>query len=116
MPYSPAVHHLIGNEQLAKMKKSAILINTARGGVVDDAALIEALQSRTIAAAGLDVFENEPKFNPAFLQLKNVVLAPHIASSSTATRRNMAMLAAKSLVAALSGEVPPNLLNPEVKK
>ena len=116
MPYSPVVHHLIGKEQLAKMKKGAILINTARGGVVNDAALIEALQNRTIAAAGLDVFENEPKFNPAFLQLKNVVLAPHIASSSTATRRNMAMLAAKNLVAALSGGVPPNLLNPEVKK
>lgn len=116
MPYSPAAHHLIGREQLAKMKKTAILINAARGGVVDDAALIEALQNRTIAAAGLDVFENEPKFNPAFLQLKNVVLAPHIASSSAATRRNMAMLAAKNLVAALTGGVPPNLLNPEVKK
>jgi len=111
MPYSPAVHHLIGKEQLAKMKKSAILINAARGGVVDDAALIHALKNGVIAAAGLDVFENEPKFNPAFLQLKNVVLAPHIASSSEATRRNMAMLAAKNLVAALTGKVPPNLLN-----
>jgi len=82
MPYSPAVHHLIGKEQLAKMKKSAILINAARGGVVDDAALIHALKNGVIAAAGLDVFENEPKFNPAFLQLKNAIekrraRAPH---------------------------------------
>ena len=74
--------------------------------------MIEALRRGTIAAAGLDVFENEPKFNPAFLELKNVILAPHIASSSTATRYNMAMLAAQNLVAALTGKKPPNLLNP----
>jgi len=112
MPYSAAAHHLIGGAELAKMKKTAILINAARGSVVDDAALVAALKSGGIAAAGLDVFENEPKFSPDFLSLKNVVLAPHIASSSTATRRNMAMLAAKNLVAALTGAVPPNLLNP----
>jgi len=112
VPYSPATHHLIGKNELEQMKPKAILINASRGGVVDDAALIEALRSGTIAGAGLDVYENEPKLNPAFLELKNVVLAPHIASSSKATRLNMAMLAAQNLVAALTGGKPPNLLNP----
>ena len=115
-PYSPDSHHLIGAAQLAKMKKTAILIHAARGGVVDDAALITALNSGTIAAAGLDVFENEPKINPEFLKLRNIVLAPHIASATTNTRRNMAMLAARNLAAALTGERPPNLLNPEALK
>ena len=115
-PYSPATHHLIGAEQLARMKPGAILIHAARGGVVDDAALIAALKQGPITAAGLDVYENEPNFNPEFLSLKNVVLAPHIASATTTTRRNMAMLAARNLVAALGGARPPNLLNPEVLK
>jgi lactate dehydrogenase-like 2-hydroxyacid dehydrogenase len=112
-PYSPETHHLIGAAQLAKMKPSAILIHAARGGVVDDMALIEALEKGKIAAAGLDVYENEPKFNPAFLKFKNVVLAPHIASATTNTRRNMAMLAAQNLVAALTTGNPLNLLNPK---
>jgi gluconate 2-dehydrogenase len=112
VPYSPATHHLIGKAELKQMKPTAILINASRGGVVDDAALIEALRSGTIAGTGLDVFENEPKFNPKFLELKNVVLAPHIASSSKATRHKMAMLAAENLVAALTTGHPPNLLNP----
>jgi lactate dehydrogenase-like 2-hydroxyacid dehydrogenase len=112
-PYSPATHHLIGAAQLAKMKPGAILIHAARGGVVDDAALIAALKNGPLAAAGLDVYENEPKLDPEFLKLKNVVLAPHIASATTSTRRNMAMLAARNLVAALGGERPPNLLNPD---
>jgi lactate dehydrogenase-like 2-hydroxyacid dehydrogenase len=112
VPYSQATHHLIGKTELKQMKPTAILINASRGGVVDDAALIEALRSGTIAGAGLDVFENEPKFNPGFLELKNVVLAPHIASSSKATRNKMAMLAAENLVAALTTGHPPNLLNP----
>lgn len=115
-PYSADSHHLIGAVQLAQMKKTAILIHAARGGVVDDAALIAALNNGTIAAAGLDVFENEPKFNPEFLKLRNVVLAPHIASATTNTRRNMAMLAARNLAAALTGERPPNLLNPDALK
>jgi len=113
VPYSTATHHLIGKRELEQMKPTAILINAARGGIVDDSALIEALRKGTIAGAGLDVFENEPKLNPGFLDLKNVVLAPHIASSSKATRYNMAMLAAKNLVAALTGKKPPNLLNPD---
>ncbi len=113
VPYSPATHHLIGAAQLAKMKPSAILINSTRGGVVDDAALVVALKNGTIRGAGLDVYENEPKLNPEFLLLDNVVLAPHVGSSTEATRKAMAMLAAKNLVAALNGETPPNLLNPE---
>jgi gluconate 2-dehydrogenase len=112
VPYSSETHHLIGKRELEQMKTSAILINASRGGVVDDAALIEALRSGIIAGAGLDVFENEPKFNPKFLELKNVVLAPHIASSSKATRHKMAMLAAENLVVALTIGHPPNLLNP----
>ena len=116
VPYSPATHHLIGAAQLAKMKPSAILINSTRGGVVDDAALVAALKNGAIRGAGLDVYENEPKLNPEFLLLDNVVLAPHVGSSTEATRKAMAMLAAKNLVAALKGETPPNLLNPEARR
>ncbi|MDP1537948.1 MAG: D-glycerate dehydrogenase [Burkholderiales bacterium] len=112
-PYTPQTHHLIGAPQLVKMKPTAILINSTRGGVVDDAALIAALKNGTIRAAGLDVFENEPRFNPGFLDLDNVVLAPHVGSSTEATRQAMAMLAAQNLVAVLRGETPPNLLNPD---
>jgi len=112
MPYNPATHHIMDAGKLAKMKPGAILINAARGGVVDDAALIDALRRGVIAGAGLDVFENEPALNPEFLKLTNVVLTPHIASSSETTRRNMAMLAAENLVAALTTGKPPNLLNP----
>lgn len=114
VPYSQAVHHLIGAAQLAKMKPSAVLVNIARGGVVDDAALVEALRDGRIAAAGLDVFENEPALHPGFLQLDNVVLTPHIASSTRGTRIAMARLAADNARAALAGRVPPSLLNPEV--
>lgn len=112
VPYSPSTHHIIGSAELAKMKPGAILINAARGGVVDDAALIEALQSGHLAGAGLDVFENEPALSKAFINMKNVVLTPHIASSSAVTRHAMAMLAAQNLVAALTTGKPPNLLNP----
>ncbi len=111
VPYSPETRHLIGKRELEQMKPTAILVNASRGGVVDDAALIEGLRSGMIAGAGLDVFENEPKLHPGFLELKNVVLAPHIASSSKATRHKMAMLAAENLVAALTTGNPPNLLN-----
>jgi lactate dehydrogenase-like 2-hydroxyacid dehydrogenase len=115
VPYSPATHHYIGAAELKLMKPTAILINSTRGGVVNDAALIAALKNGTIRAAGLDVFENEPKLNPGFLELKNVVLAPHVGSSTEATRRAMAMTAAKNAVAVLTGGTPPNLLNPEAK-
>lgn len=113
VPYSPATHHLIGAARLAKMKRSALLVNAARGGVVDDTALIAALKAGRIAGAGLDVFENEPNFAKEFLELKNVVLAPHIGSSTEATRRKMAMTAAENLVLALTAGRPPNLVNPE---
>jgi glyoxylate reductase len=95
------------------MKPTATLVNIARGGIVDDVALIDALKSGKIAAAGLDVFENEPAFHPDFLQLKNVVLTPHIGSASLPTRRAMAYLTADNLIAALTGQRPPNLLNAE---
>lgn len=111
VPYTPETHHLIGAAQLKMMKPTAVLINSTRGGVVDDAALIEALRAGTIRAAGLDVFEGEPNLNPGFLQLDNVVLAPHIGSSTESTRRAMAMTAARNLVAALTGHRPPNLIN-----
>ncbi|HKQ30605.1 MAG TPA: D-glycerate dehydrogenase [Burkholderiales bacterium] len=112
VPYSRETHHLIGAKEIARMKSTAILVNVARGGVVDDAALIHALQQRQIAGAGLDVYEGEPKLNPGFLDLANVVLAPHIASSTEATRREMAMTAARNLVAALTQGRPLNWVNP----
>ena len=116
VPYSPQTHHLIGAAQLAKMKPTAILINSTRGGVVDDAALIDVLKKGGIRGAGLDVYENEPKLNPEFLKLDNVVLAPHVGSSTEATRKAMAMLAAQNLVAALQGKLPPTLINPEARR
>jgi len=116
LPYSAASHHLIGAKPLAMMKPTATPVNIARGGIVDDAALIAALKSGQIAAAGIDVFENEPAFNPEFLALKNVVLTPHIGSASVSTRRAMAYLTADNLIAALTGKRPPNLLNPDTFK
>ena len=114
LPYSPATHHSIGAAELALMKPTAHLINVARGGIVDDAALIAALRERRLRGAGLDVFEGEPSLNPGFLELDNVVLTPHIGSSSRATRMAMAMRGADNLIAALSGQRPPDLLNPDV--
>jgi glyoxylate reductase len=116
LPYSPESHHLIGAAQLAMMKPKATLVNIARGGIVDDAALIAALRKGQIGAAGLDVFENEPAFNPDFLTLKNVVLTPHIGSASGPTRVAMAYCAADNLIAALTGQRPPSLLNPDTYK
>jgi glyoxylate reductase len=115
LPFTPETKHYIGAGELALMKPSAVLINMARGGIVDDVALIEALKKRTIWAAGLDVYEDEPRLNPGFLELRNVVLSPHIASASAPTRKAMAMTAAKNLAAALAGTVPPNLLNPDYR-
>ena len=93
------------------MKPAAILINTARGGVVDDVALIAALKAKQISGAGLDVFEGEPALHPDFLTLDNVVLTPHIGSATRATRLGMARLAAENLMAALAGKAPPNQVN-----
>lgn len=114
LPYSPAVHHAIGAAELARMKPTATLTNIARGGVVDDGALVEALQAGHIAAAALDVYEGEPKLHPGLLDLPNVVLTPHIASATAATRKAMADLAADNLIAALTGGRPPTPVNPEV--
>lgn len=114
LPYSPQSHHLIGAAELALMKRTATLVNIARGGIVDDAALIAALRAGRIAAAGLDVFENEPAFDPGFLTLSNVVLTPHIGSATESTRRAMANCAANNLIAALTGGNPPNILNPRI--
>jgi gluconate 2-dehydrogenase len=98
VPYSAASHHSIGAAELALMRPSATLINIARGGVVDDAALATALRDKRIAAAGLDVYEGEPKLHPDLLTVPNVVLTPHIASATAGTRRAMAMLAVDNLI------------------
>ena len=118
VPYSAASHHLVGAAELALMKPGATLTNIARGGIVDDTALAQALRERRIAAAGLDVFEGEPAVHPELLALPNVVLTPHIASASIPTRRAMANLAVDNLLAALGvGPLkgrPPTALNPGV--
>lgn len=114
VPYSQATHHAIGAAELALMKPTAVLVNIARGGVVDDDALVAALRDGRIAAAGLDVFEDEPNLRLGFLELENVVLTPHIASSTRSTREAMARLAMRNLGDALAGRRPPSLLNPEV--
>ena len=114
LPYSPSAHHAIGAAELARMKPTATLVNIARGGIVDDAALAEALANKTIAAAGLDVFEGEPQLHPGLLRAANVVLTPHIASASLPTRLAMAHLAADNLIAYFSGKPLLTPLNPEV--
>ena len=114
LPYSAESHHCIGAAEIALMKPTATLVNVARGGIVDEDALAAALRERRIAAAGLDVFEGEPRVNPVLLSLPNVVLTPHIASATLPTRHAMAALAADNLIAALTGATPPTPLNPEV--
>lgn len=114
VPYKPETHHLISGPELEKMKSTAFLINTSRGPVVDEAALVRALQQNQIAGAGLDVFEREPEVDPGLLPLPNVVLAPHIASASLTTRGKMALLAARNLDDCLRGRRPNHLVNPEV--
>jgi glyoxylate reductase len=114
VPLTKQTHHLIGEKELKMMKKDAYLINTARGPVVDEKALVKALKEGWIKGAALDVFENEPEIEPELLKLDNVVLAPHIASASYATRSKMSVMVAENIIKALNGEVPPNLVNPEV--
>jgi glyoxylate/hydroxypyruvate/2-ketogluconate reductase len=116
LPYSAESHHAIGAREIALMKPTATLVNIARGGIVDDAALAQALRDKRIAAAGLDVFEGEPKVHPDLLTVPNVVLTPHIASATVPTRKAMANLAADNLVGYLVNGQPLTPLNPEILK
>lgn len=114
VPMTEETYHLIGEEQLSLMKRGAYLINTARGPVVDEEALVKALKNGILAGAGLDVFEREPHIHPELLQLNNTVLTPHIGTSTMETRIAMAKMAAKNLIAFFEGKQPPNVVNPEV--
>ena len=116
VPLTEKTRHLIGAEALRAMKPSAILINTARGPVVDETALLTALREKWIAGAGLDVYENEPALTPGLTECANAVLLPHVGSATIETRTKMARLAVDNLLAGLAGKVPPNCLNPEVFK
>ena len=111
VPLLPETHHLIGESELRMMKSSACLINTARGPIVDESSLVEALKMGRIRAAGLDVYENEPLLSPGLAELDNVVLLPHFGSATVETRTRMANMAADNLLAGLRGERPPNCLN-----
>jgi glyoxylate reductase len=110
---TPATHHMMNAERLRKMKPTAVLVNSSRGPVIDEAALAEALRTGVIFAAGLDVFEKEPEVHPDLLELDNVVIIPHLGSASVDTRIAMGLLAADNLIAALEGRRPPTLINPE---
>lgn len=108
VPLTPDTRHMIGEAELAKMKPTAVLVNTSRGPVVDEAALADALKNRVIWAAGLDVYENEPDVHPTLRALDNVVLLPHIGSATMKTRRNMGLVAVRNIAAVLEGNEPPN--------
>jgi lactate dehydrogenase-like 2-hydroxyacid dehydrogenase len=116
VPLTPGTRHYIGEKELKLMKKTAILINASRGPVVDEKALLKALQEKQIWAAGLDVFENEPEIVPGLLELDNVVVVPHIASATTETRINMGKIALNNIVKVLNGQPPETCVNPEVLK
>jgi glyoxylate reductase len=116
VPLTPQTQHLLSKPQFESMKRTAILINTSRGPVVDEAALVEALAAKKIAGAGLDVYEREPAVHPGLISMPNVVLTPHIASATTRTRSEMSAMAARNMATALRGGRPPNLLNPEAKR
>ena len=111
---TPETHHLMSVDEFEAMKPTAVLVNTSRGPVVDEAALADALASGTIAAAGLDVFEEEPNVHPKLFECENALVLPHIASASVTTRTRMCMMAAENMLAGLKGERPPNIVNPEV--
>jgi len=115
-PLTPETQHLLSTAQFTAMKRTAILVNTSRGPVIDEAALVQALQARLIAGAGLDVYEREPAVHPGLLAMPNVVLTPHIASATVRTRSEMSAMAARNMATAVRGGRPPNLLNPEVKR
>lgn len=110
VPYRPSTHHFIGPPQLARMKKTAVLIHAGRGGVVDDAALATALEARTIAAAAVDCFEAEPNVHPGLLNCPNLLLSPHIGSATPGTRMSMMVLALENLAVGLQGGTPPNVV------
>ncbi|MGZ6503349.1 MAG: NAD(P)-dependent oxidoreductase, partial [Tumebacillaceae bacterium] len=114
LPYAQESHHLFDASMFRRMKRTAYLVNTARGSVVDEAALVEALQNGEIAGVGLDVFENEPQVHPGLLELPNVVLAPHLGSATLETRTKMAELAVENLLRVLQGEPPVSLVNADV--
>jgi glyoxylate reductase len=116
VPLTTETQHMLSTAQFGQMKRSAILINTSRGPVVDEAALVQALAAKVIAGAGLDVYEREPAVHPGLVSMPNVVLAPHIASATVRTRSEMSAMAARNMATAARGGRPPNLVNPEVKK
>lgn len=116
VPLFPSTHHLIGEKELQMMKKTAVLINTSRGPVVDEKALVKALKEKWIFGAGLDVYEHEPEITEELKKLDNVVLQPHSASSTFETRTKMAIMAAENMIAGLKGEIPPNCVNKEIFK
>jgi len=111
VPLTPDTHHLVNSELLSLMRPTAVLINTARGPIVDEEALIKALRDKKIAAAGLDVFENEPEIPAELLELENAVLLPHIGSASIETRTKMALMAAENAIAVIQGTEPPARVN-----
>ena len=114
VPLNDSTYHLINNAALKQMKSTAILVNTSRGSVIDERALIDALKNNKIYGAGLDVYENEPDINPALLECRNVVLLPHIGSATISTRRAMAKITAENVILALSGKTPKYCVNPSV--
>jgi len=114
VPLLPDTRHLISAPQLARMKRTAYLINTSRGPVVDEAALLAALEAGQIAGAALDVHEKEPQVHPGLMKRADVILTPHIASASVETRTRMATIAAENVIAVFAGRRPPTALNPEV--
>jgi glyoxylate reductase len=114
VPLLPDTRHLISSATLAKIKPTAYIINTSRGPVVDEAALVAALEAKKLAGAALDVYEREPQVHPGLIGRSDVVLAPHLASASLETRTKMACIAAENVVAMFDGRRPPNILNPEV--
>ena len=113
-PLNAETRHQIGANEIGLMKKSAFIINTARGAIIDEAALVRALKGREIAGAGLDVFEHEPKVHAELKQLKNVVLVPHLGSATVEVREEMANIVVDNIEALLGGRMPPNCVNPQV--
>jgi glyoxylate reductase len=114
LAYAAETHHLLGETQLALMKPTAFIINTARGAVIDEKALVRALRGKQIAGAGLDVYKNEPQLEAELRKLENVVLAPHLGSATIGARTKMGMIAVENLLAACAGMRPLNCVNPEV--